>query len=129
VRCLGREKTVTPAESTELPLHNLKLYSYAFEDATVVQCSGRLTLEHAARLKTEVKGMISAHKRIILDLAELVFMDSSGLGTIVGLYISARSAGCRIELMNMSKPIRELMGLSHLLEVFEACGRSGTRIP
>lgn len=120
---------MTPAESTELPLHNLKLYSYAFEDATVVQCSGRLTLEHAARLKTEVKGMIPSHKRIILDLAELVFMDSSGLGTIVGLYISARSAGCRIELVNMSKPIRELMGLSHLLEVFEACGRSGTRIP
>ncbi len=118
-----------PAESTELPFHNLKLHSYAFEDATVVQCSGRLTLEHAARLKTEVKGMIPGHKRIILDLAELVFMDSSGLGTIVGLYISARGSGCRIELVNMSKPVRELMGLSHLLDVFEACGRSGTRIP
>jgi anti-sigma B factor antagonist len=118
-----------PAESTEPILHNLKLHRYTEEDATVVQCSGRLTLEHAARLKAEVKGMIPEHKRILLDLAELVFMDSSGLGTIVGLYISARSAGCRIQLINMSKPIRELMGLSHLLDVFEECGRSGTRIP
>jgi anti-anti-sigma factor len=129
VHAAGREKNVMPEESSEVPLHNLKLYSYAFEDATVVQCSGRLTLEHAARLKSEVKAMIPAHKRIILDLAELVFMDSSGLGTIVGLYISARSSGCRIELVNMSKPIRELLGLSHLLDIFEACGRSGTRIP
>ena len=59
----------------------------------MVECSGRLTLEHAAKLKSEVKGMIPSHKRIILDLGELVFMDSSGLGTIVGLYISGAELG------------------------------------
>ncbi|MGA8143496.1 MAG: STAS domain-containing protein [Candidatus Acidiferrales bacterium] len=117
------------AETPSLPLYNLKLNRYAIDGATVVECSGRLTLEHAAKLKSEVKGMMPSHKRIILDLGELVFMDSSGLGTIVGLYISGRSSGCRIELVNMSKPIRELFALSQLLTVFEDCGRYGTRMP
>jgi anti-anti-sigma factor len=118
-----------PPEPPRLPVHHLKLITYAVEGATVLQCSGRLTLEHAERLKSEVKGMIPEHKRIILDLAELVFMDSSGLGTIVGLYISARKTGCQIELVNMSKPIRNLFALSQLLTVFEDCGRYRTRIP
>lgn len=118
-----------PADTPSLPHHSLKLRSYLLEGVMVVECGGRLTLEHAARLKGEVRTMIPSHKRIILDLGELVFMDSSGLGTIVGLYITGRNSGCRIELVNMSKPIRELLGLSQLLAVFETCGRSGTRIP
>jgi anti-anti-sigma factor len=117
-----------PAEIPSDPLDRLKLNSYKEEDALIVECAGRLTLENAALLKTEVKGMIPSHKRIILDLGELVFMDSSGLGTIVGLYVSARNAGCRVELMNMSKPIRELLGMSQLLSVFGDCGRYGLRM-
>jgi anti-anti-sigma factor len=70
-----------PAETPSLPLHQLKLNSYPCEDAMVVECAGRLTLEHAPRLKSEVKGMIPGQKRIILDLREVAFMDSSGLGT------------------------------------------------
>ncbi|MGH9747631.1 MAG: STAS domain-containing protein [Candidatus Acidiferrales bacterium] len=117
------------ADTPNPPPAHLKLNTYKLEDATVVECHGRLTLEHAARLKSEVKGMIPAHKRIILDLEELIFMDSSGLGTIVGLYISARGSGCRIEIVNMSGPIRKLFALSQLLSVFEECGRSGMRMP
>ena len=118
-----------PAESTEPEVLNLRLNSYECEDGTVVQCIGRLTMEHTAHLKREVKAMIPARKRIILDFGELIFMDSAGLGTVVGLYISARNAGCKIELMNIRRPIRELLGISNLLDVFELCGRSGTRIP
>jgi len=117
-----------PSDTSSEPADRLKLNSYVAEDALVMECGGRLTLENAARLKTEVKAMIPSHKRIILDLGELIFMDSSGLGTIVGLYVSARNSGCRLELCNMSKPIRELLGMSQLLSVFEACGRYGMRM-
>jgi anti-sigma B factor antagonist len=116
------------AETPSLPLHQLKLKSYPLEDAIVVECAGRLTIEYAPLLKSEVKAMIPGHKRIILDLAEVAFMDSSGLGTLVGLYISARSSGCRIELFNMSKAVRDLLGMSQLLSVFESCGRHGMRM-
>jgi anti-anti-sigma factor len=56
-------------------------------------------------------------------------MDSSGLGTIVALYISAKNAGSTLELINLSPRIRELFGLTNLLSVFETCGRYGTRLP
>jgi anti-anti-sigma factor len=116
------------AETPSLPLHQLTIKCYALEDAMVVECAGRLTMEHAPRLKTEVKPLIPHHKRIILDLGEVAFMDSSGVGTLVGLYISARNAGGKLEVCNMSKAVRDLLGMSHLLSVFEACGRYGMRM-
>jgi len=116
------------AETPSLPLHQLKFKSYPFEGALVVECAGRLTIEHAHLLKAEVKAMIPSQKRIILDLGEVAFMDSSGLGTLVGLYISARNSGCQLEACNMSKAVRDLLGMSHLLSVFEACGRHGMRM-
>jgi anti-anti-sigma factor len=117
-----------PAETPSLPLHQLKLRSYPEEDAMVVECAGRLTIEYAPLLKNEVKAMIPGQKRIILDLTQVAFMDSSGVGTLVGLYISARNSGCRLEICNMSNAVRDLLGMSHLLSVFEACGRHGFRM-
>ena len=117
-----------PAETPSLPLHQLKFRSYPCEDAMVVECTGRLTLEYAPLLKSEVKAMIPGQKVIILDLAGVAFMDSSGLGTLVGLYISARNSGCKLELANMSSAVRDLLGMSHLLSVFGDCGRFGMRM-
>jgi anti-anti-sigma factor len=116
------------AETPSPPLHQLTIKCYALEDAMVVECAGRLTMEYAQDLKTEVKPLIPNHKRIILDLSEVAFMDSSGVGTLVGLYISARNAGGKLEVCNMSKAVRDLLGMSHLLSVFEACGRYGMRM-
>jgi len=92
-----------------------------------VLCTGRLTSETSVLLKTEVKALLLVKRRVILDLTELGYMDSAGLGTLVGLYISAKKAGCELQLVNLSPRIRELLGMSHLLSVFEACGRQGTR--
>jgi len=55
-------------------------------------------------------------------------MDSSGLGTIVGLYVSARTRRCAFELMNANRQIRELFGISNLLSLFEAAGRHGGKM-
>jgi anti-anti-sigma factor len=56
-------------------------------------------------------------------------MDSSGLGTVVGLYVSAKAARCNIAFVNLKKQIRELLKVSNLLSIFETCGREGIRIP
>jgi anti-anti-sigma regulatory factor len=45
-------------------------------------------------------------------------MDSSGLGSLVRLYVSAKSAGCLLELENVGKPIRHLLGVTHILSAF-----------
>jgi anti-anti-sigma factor len=104
---------------------NLELNIHADGGAVIVKCAGRLTAENAAALKSQVKSMIPQEKRIVLDLTDLVGMDSSGLGTIVGLYVSARKAKCELRLVNLSKKVRELLGLSNLLGIFEDCGKYG----
>jgi anti-sigma B factor antagonist len=107
----------------------LQLRTHKFENEIIVQCSGILTSANSGLLKTHVKELLPQTKHIILDLTELSQMDSSGLGTIVGLYISAKNAGSTLELINLSARIRELFSLTNLLSVFETCGRYGTRLP
>ena len=99
------------------------------EDAVIVRCVGRLTVEHAEILKNHVKSLIPNKKRIILDLEGVTQMDSSGLGALVSLYVSARKANCDLLVVNYSKSVRHLLGLTNLLSVFEAAGRHGAKFP
>jgi anti-sigma B factor antagonist len=107
----------------------LGLHTYDWEEAIVVQCSGRLTLEHSDTLKTHVRNLLPRTKAIILDLKETSRMDSSGLGAVVALYISARKANCQFVLINYNNSIKDLLGLTSLLSTFEACARNGIRLP
>lgn len=105
----------------------LKLETQQRDDATVIQCAGSLTLENAADLKSLGKTLIPQSKRIVVDLKEVTRMDSAGLGAVVGLYVSARKAKCEFLLINYSNSIRDLLGMTQLLAVFESCAQSGTR--
>ena len=96
-------------------------------DDAIVQCSGRLVTGVNHRLYLEVSQLIPSSKRILLDLTDLTHMDSTGLGTLVRLYVSAKSAGCALQLFNIGKPIRQLLGLTHLLSVFEVIGNNNIR--
>jgi anti-anti-sigma regulatory factor len=55
-------------------------------------------------------------------------MDSMGLGTLVRAYVSARSAGCTLELMNLGKQVRLLLGTAHLLSAFAIVGEHGLKM-
>jgi anti-sigma B factor antagonist len=115
-------------ETASVSVPGLELRTSMQGDVVVVACSGKLVYENASNLKSHVKGLIPREKRIVLELIEITRMDSAGLGTLVALYISAKNANCEIYLANLSKPVRDLLGLSNLLSVFEACGRYGTRL-
>jgi anti-sigma B factor antagonist len=117
-----------PLDSS-VPVRTLTLDTFPWEDATVVRCSGRLTVETSQALKMKVKPLLPDRRRVILDLTHLVQMDSSGLGVLVALYISAKGAKCELELVNLSPRVRELLGLTNLLRIFEDCARNGTRFP
>ncbi len=118
-----------PLDSTAVPISNLTLETRPWEDAMIVQCKGRLTTEHSQALKNHVRSLLPGARRIVIDLREVTRMDSSGLGAIVGLYISAKKCGCELVLINYNKSIRELLGLTNLLSVFESCAQSGMRLP
>jgi anti-anti-sigma factor len=116
-------------EPIELSNSALNLHISSIADATVVQCRGTLTLESAGFLKREVGNRISDRGHLVLDLTDITRMDSSGLGAIVGLYVSAKARRCDLDLINLNKQIRDLLALSNLLSIFETCGRQGIRMP
>ena len=60
------------------------------DPCAIVSCHGRLTSEHAPHLRTKVHTLLADEKRIVLDFQGVSFMDSSGLGTIVGLWVNAK---------------------------------------
>jgi len=98
-------------------------------DVTTVRCSGRLVSTNATRLQTNVKPLIRPSKTIVIDLTDLTFMDSMGLGTVASLYVSSRVAGGHLELVNLTKRIRDLLTVTHLLSLFEPCGEANVTIP
>jgi anti-sigma B factor antagonist len=96
-------------------------------DTAVVRCRGRLVAGDTDLLCREVRQLIPDCKEIVLDLTDLTHMDSTGLGTLVRLYVSAKSAGCSLQLCNIGKSIRQLLGVTHLLSVFEVIGNNNIR--
>jgi anti-anti-sigma factor len=118
-----------PLDSAAVPMSNLILETRPWDDAVIVECKGRLTAEHSEAMKSRVRSLLPATRRIIIDLREVTRMDSAGLGAIVGLYISAKKCGCELVLINYNKSIRDLLGLTNLLSVFESCAHSGMRLP
>ena len=121
-------ETVMPADPPATR-QRLDLETKASAEVTVVKCRGRLVAEFSPRFKQEVKALLPTTKRLVLDLGELSYMDSSGLGAVIAIYVSAKTAGCHLQMVNLSKQVRELLGLTHLLSAFEECGKHMIQMP
>jgi len=88
---------------------------------STIVCHGRVVSETANQLKEAVKPLIAKGGRIVLDLTDISYMDSSGLGTLVGLKVSAMKEGyCKLELLNLSPRVKELLSLSNLASLFNS---------
>lgn len=98
-------------------------------DALGVRCHGQLVAGETSLFHDEVRPLIGAGKRIVLDLTDVTKMDSMGLGAVVRLYVSARSAGCEFELYNIGPRIRQLLGIANLLSFFTIVGENNIRVP
>jgi anti-sigma B factor antagonist len=86
----------------------------------VVDCAGRVVFgEETAVLREKVKSLISQDSRIVLNLADVTYIDSGGLGTLVALYTTARNAGGSIKLARLTKRVGDLLQVTKLLTVFE----------
>jgi anti-sigma B factor antagonist len=93
----------------------------------IVRLHGKLLSATGDVLYSNVSKLIPESKRIVLDLTELAAMDSMGLGTLVRLYVSARTHGCTVELINIGKRIRDLLELTQMMSVFSSVGEHGIR--
>jgi anti-anti-sigma factor len=113
--------------SDPLPAPCITLDIERTDDVVTVYCHGKLIAGVTKFFSAEVGQLIPGTKRLILDLSDLQHTDSMGLGALVQLYVSAKSAGCSLELMHLSKQIRHLLGLTNLFNVFTIIGESGVK--
>ncbi len=104
------------------PSPSLTLEMQKSGDTVTVQCHGKLVAETTSTLREEVRTLIPQFKTVVLDLTDLKYMDSSGLGALVGLYVSAKRTGTQLKLINLSDRIKELLRITHLASVFEGYG-------
>lgn len=94
-------------------------------DKAIVHCHGRLISETGPILYTQVTQLLPETKHIILDLSDLAYADSMGLGTLVRIYVHTKTHGVTLELTHLGKRIRELLGVTGLLSVFRIIGEQG----
>jgi anti-sigma B factor antagonist len=80
-------------------------------------CRGRITIETSNVFKSEVKSLAPNNKSVLADMSAVTYVDSSGLGAVLGTYVSAKSAGCELKLVNVHPHVRDLLNLTHLTAV------------
>jgi anti-sigma B factor antagonist len=80
----------------------------------IVHCSGKITSDTIQSLKTTVKPLFSENKTVVLDLTNVNYLDSSGLGAIVALYVSAKTADSQLKLINLNQHLKELFSITRL---------------
>jgi anti-anti-sigma factor len=112
---------MTPDNSFHCEVEKAKEKDKHGNTVTTVTCHGRLVTQTAPQLKDVVKPLIPLGGRIVIDLADVNHLDSSGLGTLVGLKASAINQGlCILELANMTPRVLELLRITNLAQLFSS---------
>ena len=98
----------------------LKLATRTKDGILVVDCSGQIVFgEESSLLRDTVKKAVTENNRIVLNLGEVNYIDSGGLGTLVALRTSAQNAGGTIKLTSLTKHVSDLLQITKLLTVFD----------
>ncbi len=99
----------------------LNIVEKEVDGVTVLALNGRVTLgEGSNLLRTKINEVLSQGKtRLVLDLAEVGYIDSAGLGTLVAGFTSAQNQGANLKLANLTKRFDEQLHITKLVTVFE----------
>jgi anti-sigma B factor antagonist len=99
----------------------LKITSSDVDGASVVVLEGRIVLgEESQSLREKLKSLLAEGKKnIILNMSQVEYIDSTGLGILVALHVSAKTQGATLKLSNLGKKFNELLQLTKLVTVFE----------
>jgi anti-sigma B factor antagonist len=97
---------------------------------TVVELSGRLTLgEASALLRKTIRGLLEdQRKNILLNLGDVDYIDSSGIGELVSGFTAVKNQGGDLKLLNLTKRVRDLLQITKLYTVFEVFTDESTAI-
>jgi anti-sigma B factor antagonist len=107
------------AANPATPTPELKLETEKTSKGTVIHCTGRIVSATTEQLQNAVRGLIPDNKWLVLDLTNASYVDSSGLGTLVGLYVSCKRGGCELKLVNLTQRLKDLFRMTNLASIFE----------
>jgi anti-sigma B factor antagonist len=98
----------------------MKIVSRTVGDVNVLDCSGKITLgEGTMAVRNSVREVLNnGGKKIILNLSDVGYIDSSGIGELVSAYTTVTNQGGKLKLLNLTKKIQELLAITKLLTVF-----------
>jgi anti-sigma B factor antagonist len=99
----------------------MKIETRTIGDIRVLDCSGKITLgEGTMAIRSTVRDILKNNgKKIILNLADVNYIDSSGIGELVSSYTTVTNSGGSLKLLNLTKKIQELLAITKLLTVFQ----------
>jgi anti-sigma B factor antagonist len=100
---------------------SLKITIRETADAAILDMNGRISLGDAlSDLRDSIREALAGdQKNILLNLAEVSYIDSSGLGQLIGSYATITKGGGQMKLLNLQKKVNDLMQITKLLTVFE----------
>lgn len=100
---------------------SVKLNIRQVGDVTVIDAAGRITLgEGASSLRETIRQAVgNGQKKILLNLGEVNYIDSSGIGELVSAFTTVTNQGGQLKLLNLNKRIQDLLQITKLYTVFE----------
>jgi len=99
----------------------IKMTNREVDDVSVVTLDGRIVLgDESNSFREKLKSMIAeGKKKIVLNMADIKYIDSAGLGTLVAAHLSAKTQGASVRLCNLGKKFHEVMQITKLLTIFD----------
>src|SRR6476620_1512374 len=105
----------------------LKLQLEERPNETIIHCKGKITAENLEVFQREIRDLIPESRdpiaaiahRIVLDLSNVAYVDSSGLGALLGAWTAARDKGCDLEIANLNPRVEKLVEITKLDTVFK----------
>ncbi len=98
----------------------MKIDTRTVGDVSILDCSGKITLgEGTMAIRNAVREVLkNGGKKIVLNLSEVNYIDSSGIGELVSTYTTVTNQSGQLKLLNLTKKIQELLQITKLLTVF-----------
>ena len=98
-----------------------KVNTRQVDGVTVIDISGRITLgDGSSDLRDAVKGQIAeGHKQILINLSDVSYIDSAGIGELIAAYTSATHQGGTVKLLGLTKRVQDLLQITKLYTVFD----------
>ena len=100
---------------------SMKLSTRQVDGVTIVDCSGRITLgEGSVMMRDTVRDLLAkGNKKIVLNLGEVNYIDSSGIGELVSAFTTVRNAKGELKLLHLTKRVHDILQITRLFTVFD----------